>query len=119
MEGVLETQASQLARRQELLPLMKWLLKSFKNGISSCRRQQSVCGEGASRTHSLPASWSLVSPPSTQETALPDLMWGRGRRGHPRAGLGREGVGNRSGWGDREGVQAGFGRASLHLPLCI
>lgn len=54
------------------------------------------------------------------EESIPDLNWGEGQKRHhpPRTGLEGKEVGSLR-WGDREGVQAGFGQASMHLPLCI
>lgn len=113
VEGVLETQASQLARRQELLPLMKWLLKSFKNGIFSWRRQQSVWGGGEQDTESpctvLRRQHSLTS-------------WGGGAE-EPPTHSGRAWEGKRLecrlGWGHRGGVQAGELRPGFHASASV
>lgn len=58
-------------------------------------------------------------PTQCSGESIPDLKWGEGQKRHPsRAGLEGKEVGSLH-WGDREGVQAGFGQASMHLPLCI
>lgn len=100
---------------------MKRLLKSFKNGIFSCRRQQSVWGGGEQDTQSpcLPVS-CLPTPHTALRRQHSQTSGGGGaEEATPRAGLGRKEVGSRLGWGDGEGVQAGFGQPSVRLPLCI
>ena len=115
MEGVPETQASQLALRQEFLPQIKRLLKSFKNGIFSCRRQRGGWGEGAGRRiHRLP-----LSPHSTQKRASQTLSGGRGRRGTTPPGQ----AWKEKKWGACAGeTERGSRQASARLPcicLCV
>lgn len=93
---------------------MKWLLKSFKNGIFSCRRQQRVWGGGEQDTQSPCLPVSCLPTPCSGDS-IPRPLVGEGQK-RPPPGQAWEGKKWGAGWAG--GTERGSTPASASL-LCV